>query len=202
MPRRFVLLDRDGTLIAKRLYLSDPAGVELLPNAVEGLKAMRELELGLILITNQSGVGRGYFDLDQVHAVHDRLGRLLAADGIVLDDILFCPHHPDDGCGCRKPATGMVEKAAARWGFAPAQSFLIGDAECDLALGKALGSYTVRTIQDPNGESGSSWAVQADATVGDLLEAALLFRRLVADADAQSDVPEQSSRVDGLCKRD
>jgi hypothetical protein len=96
----------------------------------------------------------------------------------------------------------MVDEAAACWGFVPAESFVIGDAACDLALGKALGAFTVRTTQDPHGESGGSWGIAADATVGDLLEAAALFERLLADARPQSGVPEQSWRVDGLCKRD
>ena len=93
-PRRFVLLDRDGTIIADRHYLSDPAGVALLPGAAAGLRQLRQLGLGLAVITNQSGVGRGYFTAEQVDQVHRRMARLLEDEKVFLDGIYFCPHAP------------------------------------------------------------------------------------------------------------
>lgn len=127
MGRRFVLLDRDGTLIVDRHYLADPQGVELLPGVGAGLRQMRELGLGLVVITNQSGVGRGYFTLEQVEQVHQRLGQLLAVEQVQLDGIYSCPHTPADGCSCRKPATGLVEKAASELDFEPQSCFVVGD---------------------------------------------------------------------------
>ena len=89
--KRFVILDRDGTVIVERHYLSDPAQVELLPNAVEGLRHMRELGFGLVLVTNQSGIGRGYFSEAQLTQIHDRLRAALKAEGLTLDGIYYCP---------------------------------------------------------------------------------------------------------------
>ncbi|NLX98664.1 MAG: HAD family hydrolase [Rhodopirellula sp.] len=177
MCKRFVLLDRDGTLIVKRPYLSDPLAVELLPLAAEGLRAMRRLGWGLILVTNQSGVGRGYFSLEQVLAVHDRLRELLAAEGVVLEDVFVCPHVPEEGCRCRKPATGMVYDAASAWGFNPRESVVIGDAVCDIRMGKALGAYTIRSVQDENAAPFDTTDVAADETVENLVEAALVVEQ-------------------------
>ena len=102
MSRRFVILDRDGTICAERHYLSRPDQVELLPGAARGLRALRRLDLGLIVVTNQSGIGRGYFGEADLRAVHAQLRRLLAAEQIALDGVYCCPHLPEDECGCRK----------------------------------------------------------------------------------------------------
>lgn len=142
MRRRFVLLDRDGTLIVDRHYLADPEGVELLPGVGAGLRQMRQLGLGLVVITNQSGVGRGYFALEQVEQVHQRLGQLLEAEQVPLDGIFLCPHAPEVGCGCRKPRTGLVEQAARELGFEPRHCFVVGDRPCDVELGRRIGATT------------------------------------------------------------
>jgi D-glycero-D-manno-heptose 1,7-bisphosphate phosphatase len=179
--RRFVLLDRDGTVIVKRHYLSDPEGVALAPNAAAGLLHMRQLGLGLILVTNQSGVGRNLFSIEQMHAVNERLQLLLLDQHVVLDDIYFCPHTPEDDCSCRKPRPGMVLQAAAQWDFDPREAFVIGDAACDIDLGKAVGAFTIYI--EPNGEPNESDAPQefmpinADARVADLAEAAAVIEQ-------------------------
>jgi|GEM_PF-79141 histidinol-phosphate phosphatase family domain/HAD-superfamily hydrolase, subfamily IIIA len=141
--RRAVFLDRDGTVIAERHYLSDPAGVELLPGAAEGLRRMRALGLPLVLVTNQSGVGRGYFGRDAVERVHGRLIELLAAEGVTLSAIYSCPHAPDEDCGCRKPLPGLLERAARELDLDLPSSFVIGDKPCDIGLGLAVGATTL-----------------------------------------------------------
>ena len=147
LKRRFVLLDRDGTLIAERHYLADPAGVELLPGAAAGLRRLGDMDLGLAVVTNQSGIGRGYFDAACLERVHQSLQCLLEAEGVALDGIYFCPHVPGAGCRCRKPAPGLVEQAARELDFAPQSSFVLGDKVCDIELGNRLGATTflVRT---------------------------------------------------------
>ena len=142
MRRRFVLLDRDGTLIVDRHYLASPEQVELLPGVATGLRQLRQLGLGLVVITNQSGVGRGYFALEQVEQVHQHLGQLLAAEQVPLDGIFLCPHAPDADCDCRKPRTGLVEQAARELGFEPRHCFVVGDQPCDVALGRQIGATT------------------------------------------------------------
>jgi D-glycero-D-manno-heptose 1,7-bisphosphate phosphatase len=148
--RRFVLLDRDGTVIVKRPYLSDPRGVELLPNAVERLLHMRQLGLGLILVTNRSGVGRSLFIIEQMHAVNERLTHLLLENHVVLDDIIYCPHASEEGCICRKPLPEMVIRATSKWKVNPRESFVVGDAQCDMEMGKAVEAVAILIARNEN----------------------------------------------------
>ena len=96
--QRFVVLDRDGTIIEEREYLSDPEQVRLIPGVGAALREFQQLGLGLVVITNQSGIGRGFFDHAQLERVHDRLSELLDAEGVHLDGLYICPHKPDDNC--------------------------------------------------------------------------------------------------------
>lgn len=145
--RPAVFLDRDGTLIVERNYLCDPAGVELLPGAVEGLAKLKDHGFLLVVLTNQAGVGRGFFSEEDVGAVHARLRELLAREGISLDGIYYCPHHPAVRCACRKPEPGMYERAVRELGIDPGQSVIIGDKPSDIDLGHTCGllSVLVRT---------------------------------------------------------
>lgn len=146
-PRRFVLIDRDGTINVERNYLSDPAELELYPGVAHAIRRLNEAGLGVAVITNQSGVARGYFDLARLEAIHARLKALLAAEGAAVDGVYICPHGPDDDCICRKPLPGMVEQAVAEHGFDPARAVMIGDKEVDVELGLAVGAeaFLVRT---------------------------------------------------------
>jgi D-glycero-D-manno-heptose 1,7-bisphosphate phosphatase len=141
--RRFVLLDRDGTLIVEKHYLADPDGVELLPHTLAGLDHLRRLDLGLLVLTNQSGLGRGYFGPADLEAVHRRLNELLAEGGIRLDGIHACGDLPDSGSIRRKPEPGMVWEAMREHGFDPAAAFVIGDQVCDVQLARRVGATAV-----------------------------------------------------------
>mgnify|MGYP002344231734 CR=1 FL=1 len=179
MKKRFVVLDRDGTINVEREYLSDPARVELLPGAIEGLRHFHALGLGLVVITNQAGVGRGFFDLDRLDQIHTRLSELLKVEGVVLDGIYFCPHHPDDGCTCRKPQPELLLRAARDHDFIPAESFVIGDKLVDINLGKNVNATTllVRTGYG-DGVSKQQPAIW-DYVVDDLRDAANLIEGLL-----------------------
>ena len=142
-PGPVVLLDRDGTLNVEVHHLSHPDQVALLPGAVEGLRALRSAGCRLVVVTNQSAVGRGYFDEARLAAIHDRLRALLAAQDVTLDAIYYCPHRPDDGCACRKPGPQLVERAAADLGFDPGRSFVVGDKPSDIDLGRGVGATTI-----------------------------------------------------------
>src|ERR1700729_840882 len=124
--RRLALIDRDGTIIVDKVYLRDPDGIEFAPGAIEGLRLLRDAGFALVLITNQSGIARRYFDLATLGRIHDRLQSMLRAEGIWLKAIYFCPHGPDDGCNCRKPAPGMVTKAMRDLGFRPEEVVVVG----------------------------------------------------------------------------
>jgi histidinol-phosphate phosphatase family protein len=138
-----VILDRDGTLIVEKHYLHKPEGVEILPKVPEGLALLRRHGYRLVVATNQAGVGRGYYSAEEMHAVNERVQTLLAREGVALDAFYYCPHAPDEGCRCRKPAPGMLEQAACEWGMSLESSFVVGDKESDILLGKGAGMQTV-----------------------------------------------------------
>ena len=139
---RFVVLDRDGTLIVERHYLSQPGQVELIPGAADGLRRLCRMGLRLVVITNQSGIARGYFDEAAVFRIHRRLRDLLQAEGVGLGEIYVCPHVPEDGCRCRKPEAELLERAARDIGCDPRAAFVIGDKACDVELGRRVGATT------------------------------------------------------------
>ncbi|MBP9943706.1 MAG: HAD-IIIA family hydrolase [Desulfomicrobium sp.] len=134
-----ILLDRDGTLIEERHYLSDPALVALIPGAAAPMRRLIELGCGFYLASNQSGIGRGFFDADDYRRVHARLEELLLAEGVALGGAAFCPHAPEDGCDCRKPRTGMWLKLAASFGLRPEKTVMVGDKVADIRFGHAVG---------------------------------------------------------------
>jgi D-glycero-D-manno-heptose 1,7-bisphosphate phosphatase len=170
--RRFVLLDRDGTVIVERNYLSDPDQVELIPGAAEALRRLAARGLGLVLVTNQSGIGRGYFDEARLAEIHQRLTGLLRAERIQLDGIYVCPHHPDQDCACRKPRTALALRAAEELGFDAAACFVVGDMASDVQLGRALGATTLLVRTGHGAAALASGAPGADYVVADLAAAA------------------------------
>ena len=166
--RRYALLDRDGTIIEEKNYLGDPAGVALLPGAAEGMRLLREAGFGLAVLTNQSGIGRGYYTEADMRRVHARMRELLEAEGVVLDGIYFCPHTPEDGCSCRKPATGMAEQAARDLGFSLKDAYVVGDKPADVELAARCGAVgiLVRTGYGARAEQHTAAAYVADDLVG------------------------------------
>lgn len=178
--RRFVVLDRDGTLNVERSYLSRVEEVELLPRAAEGLRRMRQLGLGLVVLTNQSAVGRGFFDLARLGEIHARLRELLRAEQVEVDGIYVCPHAPEQGCACRKPRLGLLERAAAELGFVPREVFVVGDKACDIELGRAAGATAILVRTGYGVETERELHPGPDHVVDNLLEAAELLGRLVS----------------------
>ncbi|MGE4296886.1 MAG: D-glycero-alpha-D-manno-heptose-1,7-bisphosphate 7-phosphatase [Desulfovibrionaceae bacterium] len=143
-----LFLDRDGTIIVDKHYLSDPDGVELLPGAGQALWRMAGAGVNLFIVTNQSGIGRGYFPLADFEACSHRLADILRGHGIVVAGEAYCPHGPDDACDCRKPGLGMWRELAEAHGLDPATCAMIGDRRADIAFGLNAGfaaSVLVRT---------------------------------------------------------
>lgn len=175
----FVILDRDGTIITERNYLSHHSQVELIPNAAIGLKQLINLGLGLLVVTNQAGIGRGYFNLDDLKLIHKKMTDLLAIEGVTLDGIYFCPHIPEDNCNCRKPKLGLVEKASKKYNFNPKECFVIGDKALDITLGQNMGAKTflVRTGYGAKVEKEN--IAKPDYVVDDLLQASVTIKKLV-----------------------
>jgi len=149
-PRRAVFLDRDGTIIREVGYLSDPEGVELLPGTVDALRKLKSAGFMLVVVTNQSGIARGYYGVDELAVVHRRLDELLSSQGAAIDAYYYCPHHPQHGevrdCSCRKPRTGMAELAASEHGIALGGSYFVGDKATDVELGINAGGRSVLVL--------------------------------------------------------
>jgi len=144
MPdRRIAFLDRDGTLIEDRHYLSDPDGVELIAGASDAVRRLRDAGIMIVVVTNQSGIARGLITEAQYEATRDRLAELMNAAGAPLDLQLHCPHYPpiSGHCGCRKPGTELYERAAAELGADLTKSLYVGDRWRDVAPGVALHGY-------------------------------------------------------------
>jgi D-glycero-D-manno-heptose 1,7-bisphosphate phosphatase len=139
--RRAALLDRDGTIIPDRSYTNDPDDVSLLPGAAAAIRQLAAAGFPSIVITNQSGIARGLMTLSQYHAVRRRLDELLAGEGAVLVDTFTCPHHPDltGPCTCRKPSTGLYERAGVVHDLDLSRCLYIGDKSRDVIPAMKLG---------------------------------------------------------------
>jgi len=192
--RGVVVLDRDGTINVERHYLADPDQVELLAGAAEGLRHLRNLGLELIVVTNQSGVGRGYFTDDTLAAIHARLIERLATEGVELGGIYVCPHVPADGCRCRKPGLALLERAGRERGFDPREAFVIGDKASDVELGRRAGSTTLLVRTGYGAEVAGSGAISADYVVEDLRAAAHVIEGLMGPDESIGAGVQKSAR--------
>ena len=139
-----VFLDRDGTLVHDPGYLSDPAGVRLLPGAADAVRLLNRRGIPAIVVTNQSGIGRGLYGEADFARVQSQIERRLAAAGARLDAVYHCPHAPGDaGCDCRKPGTGLFRRAAAEHGLRLDRCLYAGDRVRDVTPGLALGGRAI-----------------------------------------------------------
>lgn len=144
-----VFIDRDNTIAPDVPYCSNPDDFNLYPYVAESLKKLNDAGYISILVTNQSGIGRGYFTEDTLKSIHDKMNSELSKQGAFFDSIYFCPHTPEDKCFCRKPNTGMYMKAVREHHINLRESWVIGDSDADMDAGKKLGCRTIR-IEDGN----------------------------------------------------
>jgi histidinol-phosphate phosphatase family protein len=171
VSRIAVFIDRDGTLIDDPGYLADPAKVRLIAGAAEALNALEAAGCVRILISNQSGIGRGHYRVEDFLAVQREVERQLAAQGATIDLVLWCPHSPDDGCTCRKPGTALHREGAARLGAALEGSWCIGDRPSDLEPARELGGRAI-LVATGEGPAHRAQAIALGALVADDLAAA------------------------------
>ncbi|MHC4711778.1 MAG: D-glycero-beta-D-manno-heptose 1,7-bisphosphate 7-phosphatase [Planctomycetota bacterium] len=181
MASKAVFLDRDGTVNTEEDFLSDPEKLRLESGAVEGLKILRDAGFTLVVVSNQSGVARGLFSEDDVARISERLGHLLAEDGVNIERFYYCPHHPEGSepeyslqCQCRKPSPGMLLRAADELDIDPAASYMVGDRARDLEAGRRAGTQTV-LVKTGYGPSALDEVLEmklADFVAEDLVEAA------------------------------
>lgn len=172
-----LFIDRDGTLIEERNYLSDPEQVALIPGAAEAVRMAREAGWLVVVLTNQSGVGRGYFSLSDVERVNRRIEQLLEREGAGLDGIFVCPHAPEENCPCRKPRPGLVEEAARQLPVDLARSWMVGDKTADIELARNAGLRGALVLTGYGAEAAEEAGGLAEFVASDLGEA---VRRILA----------------------
>ena len=148
MGNRAVFIDRDGTINQNVEYLSDPNNFKMHPGVAEGVGLLKKEGFKVIVVTNQSGIARGYFSIEDLERIHARMIAELATHGAVIDGIYYCPHHPDEGCDCRKPRTALFEKAIKDFEIHTASSFVIGDRMLDMEAGRNVGCKTILVPED------------------------------------------------------
>lgn len=146
-----VFLDRDGTIARDVPYCSRPEDFELLPDAAEAIKLLNEHGFKVVMVTNQSGIGRGYFTKETLARIHDKMHKELANHGAHVDAIYYCPHHPDDNCECRKPKPKLVFQAARELDIDLGQAYVIGDSEMDIELARRAGCKAGIRVGEPAG---------------------------------------------------
>ena len=168
--RRAVFFDRDGTLIEDTGFLKDPALVRLLPGASAVLRELAQRGFALVIVSNQSGVGRGIISPEQAESVHEEIVAVLAAEGVHLSGAFYCFHAPNEQRGCRKPKPQLLFKAVEGLSLDLGVSFMVGDRDADLEAGHRAGCKTVRINAESAEAIASSEHPHADRVVQDWLE--------------------------------
>ena len=182
MGRRAIIMDRDGTVCEEVGYVNHVDRVKLLPRSAEAIRTANEAGFQTVVVTNQAGVARGYFAESLIDEAHDRVRELLSKDGARLDGIYYCPHHPEVGqgayrksCSCRKPSTGMLERARDEMGIDLGASYMVGDTVKDIEAGHRAGATTVLVLTGyGKGEleyQSHAWTVHPQHVATDLLDA-------------------------------
>ena len=179
--QRCIFLDRDGTINCHKGLISNPEKLELEPGAAEAIRLINASGYLAIVVTNQPVVARGMCQIEDVEEIHKKLVTLLGRGGAYLDDLVFCPHHPDKGypeenplykmdCNCRKPKTGMIDVMVEKYHICRENSWMIGDTTMDIQTGKNAGLKTVLVKTGEAGKDGK-YAVEADVEASNILEA-------------------------------
>jgi D-glycero-D-manno-heptose 1,7-bisphosphate phosphatase len=182
MGRRAIFMDRDGTVCDEVGYVNHVDRIRLLPRSAAAIRAANDAGFQTVVVTNQAGVARGYFAESLVDDVHDRVRELLAEQGARLDGIYYCPHHPEVGsppyrkdCTCRKPRSGMLERARDEMGIDLPASYMIGDTAKDVGAGHRAGTTNVLVLTGyGKGEleyQSHAWSVKPDHVAADLQDA-------------------------------
>lgn len=167
---RAVFIDRDGTISRDVPYCSRPEDFELLPGAGEGVRHLNESGFKVIVITNQSGIARGYFTEETLAKIHEKMSKDLEKAGARLDAIYYCPHHPEEGCECRKPKPTLLLQAASDLAIDLGQSYVIGDREMDMEMGRRGGCRASLLVWE-GGEEAGHGRLEDRPTFGSVLEA-------------------------------
>lgn len=155
LRNRAIFIDRDDTINKDVPYCSKPEDFVLLPGVGPGIRLLREAGFKIVVVTNQSGIARGYFTHEILKSIHAKMRADLGAHNAFIDAILYCPHHPDENCDCRKPMPKMIFDAALELNIDISQSYIIGDSDKDLEMGQNAGckkglKVNYNLVSDPN----------------------------------------------------
>lgn len=172
-----VFIDRDGTIAKDVHYCSKPENFKFLSTVFDGFRILTKTEFKLIVITNQSGIARGYFDEDTLNKIHEKMKNIIESEGGRIDAVYYCPHHPNDKCNCRKPNIGLFKKAAQDWDINLTESYYIGNKFLDVEAANNSGCKAV-LVPSEEPELGilykpSGFRGRIDAVVNDFASAAL-----------------------------
>ena len=146
MHGKVAFLDRDGTVIEEKDFIRTPDEIEFIPGSIEAIKILKKLDYKIIVISNQSGIGRGILTVEMVAKVNEGFLKKLKKENAEIDALYFCPHHPEDNCDCRKPRTSLIQKAVEEQKLDLEDAVVIGDKLSDVELGKKLGAKTVLVL--------------------------------------------------------
>jgi D,D-heptose 1,7-bisphosphate phosphatase len=175
MKNKAIFIDRDGTINVDVHYLDNPDKFQMYPGVGEGVKKLKENGFKVIVITNQSGIARGYFTKKQLSNIHEKMRKEFQKFDIELDGIYYCPHHPDDNCNCRKPNTELFEKAVKEHNIDIKKSYVLGDKIQDISAGKKIGAGAI-LIPEPHLKGkflskNNDWESNPDYIADDFLDA-------------------------------
>lgn len=170
-PRPAVFIDRDGTICEFVEYLHEPEKFRFLPNAIEGMKKFQDLGFSLIVVTNQPGIGLGYFTKEDFFRVSKRMLQGLSKHGVMVDKIYFSPYSKAEKTECRKPGTALIERACAEMPIDLTHSFVVGDMTSDIQLAKNAGCFSI-LVKTGQGGADGLYEAPADITAIDILDGA------------------------------
>jgi D-glycero-D-manno-heptose 1,7-bisphosphate phosphatase len=171
MNDRAVFLDRDGVLMRDSNYVGHVDRVEIIDGAPQALRRLKDAGFRLFVVTNQSGVGRGYFTREAVDEIHALLNSAFGKAGVSIDRYYVCPHHPEDNCDCRKPRPKFLHEAAREFGLNLRHCFMIGDRASDVQCGLNGGTKTVLVLTGVGRETLEKGEVKSDRVAKDIAEA-------------------------------
>lgn len=170
-PRKAIFLDRDGVINEEIEYLHEPEKFKFVKGALEGIKKMQDMGFAIVIVTNQAGIGLGYFTKEDFFRVNKVMLRGFYDNGIIISKIYFCPHSLSDNCTCRKPKIGLFKRAREDLNIDFGSSFVIGDKVSDIEAGKKIGAKTIFVMMG-HGAKFKSTKIKPDRVVGNLIEAA------------------------------
>ncbi len=143
-----IFFDRDDTLLHDSHYMYRPEQLEFIEDVFDILKQLQNKDYLLFIVTNQSGIGRGYFSEEQMHEFHGHMLKQLDQKGIKIQEIAFCPHSPDDKCNCRKPSPKLINELCNKYDIDKSQSYMVGDRDSDIEAGKNAGVHTFKVSSE------------------------------------------------------